>query len=156
MPLYGRSSGSPSPVHADRIVSLALGIGADALGELYWLGARLRMCKVHDGEPQLARLSRLRKGQIKGLLVPPPAHVPASSTGEAVCHAHASSGIVSKCLGSPYRSGRSRHWVKSKNPAAPTVKREAKKDWASSAIGMSGTFRIGAEPKEIVPYPYNL
>jgi hypothetical protein len=26
-----------SPVHADRIVSLALGIGADALGELYWL-----------------------------------------------------------------------------------------------------------------------
>jgi bifunctional non-homologous end joining protein LigD len=32
-------------------------------------------------------------------------------------------GIVSKRLGSPYRSGRSRHWVKSKNPAAPAVKR---------------------------------
>jgi hypothetical protein len=29
------------------------------------------MCKVHDGEPELARLSRLRKSQIKGLLVPP-------------------------------------------------------------------------------------
>jgi putative tryptophan/tyrosine transport system substrate-binding protein len=28
-------------------------------------------------------------------------------------------------LGSPYCSGRSRHWVKSKNPAAPAVKREA-------------------------------
>jgi ATP-dependent DNA ligase len=38
--------------------------------------------------------------------------------------------IVSKCLGSPYRSGRSWHWVRSKNPAAPAVKREAKKDWA--------------------------
>jgi len=29
----------------------------------------------------------------------------------------------------PYRSGRSRHWVKSKNPAAPAVKREAEEDW---------------------------
>jgi|GraSoi2013_115cm_1033766.scaffolds.fasta_scaffold38644_2 hypothetical protein len=28
-------------------------------------------------------------------------------------------GIVSKRLGSPYRSGRSRHWIKSKNPNAP-------------------------------------
>src|SRR5260221_1965914 len=28
-------------------------------------------------------------------------------------------GIVSKRLGSPYRSGRSRHWIKSKNPSAP-------------------------------------
>src|SRR5262249_46735485 len=36
------------------------------------------MCKVHDAEPELARLSRLRKSQIKGLLVPPRA--PASST----------------------------------------------------------------------------
>ena len=31
-------------------------------------GARLRMCTVHDGEPELARLPRLRKSQIKGLL----------------------------------------------------------------------------------------
>jgi len=36
--------------------------------------------------------------------------------------------IVSKRLGSPYRSGRSRHWVKSKNPAAPAVTREAEED----------------------------
>jgi bifunctional non-homologous end joining protein LigD len=34
-------------------------------------------------------------------------------------------GIVSKRLGSPYVSGRSRHWIKSKNPASPAVKREA-------------------------------
>jgi bifunctional non-homologous end joining protein LigD len=38
-------------------------------------------------------------------------------------------GIVSKRLGSPYRSGRSAHWLKIKNPAAPAVKREAEEDW---------------------------
>jgi bifunctional non-homologous end joining protein LigD len=41
-------------------------------------------------------------------------------------------GIVSKRLGSPYVSGRSRHWIKSKNPAAPAVKREAEEDWGRS------------------------
>jgi len=38
-------------------------------------------------------------------------------------------GIVSKRLGSPYISGRTRHWIKMKNPAAPAVKREAEEDW---------------------------
>jgi bifunctional non-homologous end joining protein LigD len=38
-------------------------------------------------------------------------------------------GIVSKRLGSPYRLGRSAHWVKVKNPKAPAVKREAEEDW---------------------------
>jgi bifunctional non-homologous end joining protein LigD len=38
-------------------------------------------------------------------------------------------GIVSKRLGSPYRSGRSAHWVKVKNPKAPAVRREAEEDW---------------------------
>ena len=38
-------------------------------------------------------------------------------------------GIVSKRLGSPYVSGRSRHWIKSKNPAAPAVKREEEEEW---------------------------
>jgi bifunctional non-homologous end joining protein LigD len=38
-------------------------------------------------------------------------------------------GIVSKRLGSTYRSGRSRQWVKIKNPAAPAVRREAEEDW---------------------------
>jgi hypothetical protein len=28
-----------------------------------------------------------------------------------------------------YRSGRSPHWLKMKNPAAPAVKREAEEDW---------------------------
>jgi bifunctional non-homologous end joining protein LigD len=38
-------------------------------------------------------------------------------------------GIVSKRLGSPYRAGRSPHWLKTKNPAAPAVKREAEEEW---------------------------
>jgi len=38
-------------------------------------------------------------------------------------------GIVSKRLGSRYRSGRSNDWLKFKNPDAPAVKREAEEDW---------------------------
>jgi ATP-dependent DNA ligase len=41
-------------------------------------------------------------------------------------------GIVSKQLGSTYRSGRSKQWVKVKNPAAPTVRREAEELWGST------------------------
>jgi bifunctional non-homologous end joining protein LigD len=38
-------------------------------------------------------------------------------------------GIVSKRLGSRYRSGRSPDCLKFKNPDAPAVKREAEEDW---------------------------
>jgi ATP-dependent DNA ligase len=38
-------------------------------------------------------------------------------------------GIVSKRLGSRYRSGRSPDWLKMKNPEAPAVRREAEEDW---------------------------
>jgi ATP-dependent DNA ligase len=38
-------------------------------------------------------------------------------------------GIVSKRLGSRYRSRRSQDWLKFKNPEAPAVKREAEEDW---------------------------
>jgi ATP-dependent DNA ligase len=40
-------------------------------------------------------------------------------------------GIVSKRLGSPYRSGRADCWLKVKNPAAPAVTREAEEEWNS-------------------------
>ena len=80
-PIGGRRGGRGVAYHHQ---SLALGIGADALGGL-WLpdqlpdalrsGARLRMCTVHDGEPELARLPVLRKSQINGLLVTP-THAP--------------------------------------------------------------------------------
>jgi ATP-dependent DNA ligase len=38
-------------------------------------------------------------------------------------------GIVFKRKGSPYRSGRSKDWLKMKNPACEAVKREAEEDW---------------------------
>jgi bifunctional non-homologous end joining protein LigD len=38
-------------------------------------------------------------------------------------------GIVSKRLGSAYRSGRAVCWLKVKNPAAPAVTREAEEEW---------------------------
>ena len=38
-------------------------------------------------------------------------------------------GVVSKRLGSPYRSGRVDDWLKVKNPAAPAVRCEAEEDW---------------------------
>jgi hypothetical protein len=38
-------------------------------------------------------------------------------------------GIVSKRKDSRYNSGRSPHWINSKNPNAPAVKREAEEDW---------------------------
>ena len=41
-------------------------------------------------------------------------------------------GIVSKRLGSKYRSGRSPDWLKFKNPAAPAVRREVEVDWGRS------------------------
>ena len=38
-------------------------------------------------------------------------------------------GIVSKQLGSPYRSGRADCWVKVKNPTAPAANRLDEEDW---------------------------
>jgi transposase InsO family protein len=38
-------------------------------------------------------------------------------------------GIVSKRMGSPYSSGRSPHWLKSKNPDSAAVRRETEEDW---------------------------
>src|SRR5262245_66439168 len=38
-------------------------------------------------------------------------------------------GIVSKRKDSPYRSGRSPDWLKSKNPACEAVRREEEEDW---------------------------
>jgi bifunctional non-homologous end joining protein LigD len=55
-------------------------------------------------------------------------------TGDgAIIYKHACAlgceGIVSKRLGSPYRSGRADCWLKVKNPEAPAVKREAEEKW---------------------------
>jgi bifunctional non-homologous end joining protein LigD len=38
-------------------------------------------------------------------------------------------GIVSKRADAPYRSGSSKVWLKSKNPASAAVRREREEDW---------------------------
>ncbi len=43
-------------------------------------------------------------------------------------------GIVSKRKDSVYRSGRSRDWLKMKNPACGAVRREAEEDWGTLRI----------------------
>jgi ATP-dependent DNA ligase len=54
----------------------------------------------------------------------------------AACASLASKAFVSKRLGSPYVSGRSRQWVKSKNPAAPAVKREGRRGLGQGAVAV--------------------
>jgi len=56
--------------------------------------------------------------------------------------------IVSKRIGSPYPSGRSKQWVKVKNPAAPAVRRELPRRSGvkcrlriSNSAGMSPSFQ---------------
>src|SRR5438552_8863783 len=39
-------------------------------------------------------------------------------------------GIVSKRIDAPYRSGRSKTWLKSKNPLSEAVRREHEEDWS--------------------------
>jgi ATP-dependent DNA ligase len=57
-------------------------------------------------------------------------------------------GVVSKRLGSHYRSGRFAGWVKVKNPQAPAVKREAEEDWGEKrpTRGWIPVRRTHAEP----------
>jgi hypothetical protein len=46
------------------------------------------------------------------------------------CYFPSPASYLSKRLGSIYRRGRSPHWVKVKNPNAPTVKRRAEENWS--------------------------
>jgi bifunctional non-homologous end joining protein LigD len=47
-------------------------------------------------------------------------------------------GIVSKRKNSPYRSGPSRNWLKSKNPESAAVRRETEEDWGQNASVRAG------------------
>jgi hypothetical protein len=59
---------------------------------------------------------------------------------------------VSKRLGSRYRSGRSKDWLKFKNPDAPAVRREAEEDWGRWLSGdgidvrQNRVEQVGGEP----------
>jgi bifunctional non-homologous end joining protein LigD len=88
-------------------------------------GHDLRRAPIEHRKQKLARLVR---GRRLGIVL----NEHYEGDGEIV-FAHACKlgceGIVSKRLGSSYRSGRCPHWVKVKNPKAPAVKREAEEDW---------------------------
>jgi bifunctional non-homologous end joining protein LigD len=77
-----------------------------------------------------------RKRRLAGLLRPPHDGISINEhfAGDgAMIFKHACAlgceGIVSKRLGSPYRAGRSPHWLKIKNLAAPAVRRLEEEDW---------------------------
>jgi hypothetical protein len=56
-------------------------------------------------------------------------------------------GIVSKRIGSRYRSDRSPDWLKFKNPEAPAVRREAEEDGGDEpASGRNNAGRTFANP----------
>jgi ATP-dependent DNA ligase len=107
-------------------VKCANGHGIDVAEAREWyrraaqLGSSLtaKTCGVH----------RLLRGKHAG--IPFNEH---STADGAIIYRHACAlgceGIVSKRLGSAYRSGRADCRVKVKNPAAPAVTREAEKDW---------------------------
>jgi bifunctional non-homologous end joining protein LigD len=79
-------------------------------------------------ERRKAALAKLLRHAKSGLLLNEHINEPGDVVFRHACKLGLE-GIVSKRLGSRYRSGRSRHWIKSKNAAAPAVKREAEEDW---------------------------
>ena len=90
-------------------------------------GADLRREPIEVRKATLASI--LRKSRPRRA----PQRAPRASEGGAAVFQHACKmgleGIVSKRLGSRYRSGRSPDWLKFKNPEAPAVRREAEEDW---------------------------
>jgi bifunctional non-homologous end joining protein LigD len=84
------------------------------------------------GEPieqRKAALAKLLRGAKLGLQLNEHIAEPGNVVFRHACRLGLE-GIVSKRLGSRYVSGRSRDWLKFKNPNAPAVKREAEEDWA--------------------------
>jgi bifunctional non-homologous end joining protein LigD len=81
-------------------------------------------------EQRKARLARLLDRAGPGLQVNP--HIDGVDGAAVFQHACelGYEGIVSKRKGSRYRSGRSPHWLKSKNPASAAAIREATEDWS--------------------------
>ena len=87
-----------------------------------------------DGEDLRRQPIELRKRRLGELLECAPSSLALNAHYEgdgAIVFKHACKlgceGIVSKRLGSHYRSGRTPHWVKVKNPKAPAVTREAER-----------------------------
>jgi bifunctional non-homologous end joining protein LigD len=108
--------------HGPRRKSYALLLAFDLL-ELD--GADLRRKPIEERKRRLAQLLRKSKPGIQ-------LNEHFEEAGEVLFrHACAMGleGIVSKRKGSTYRSGRSRAWIKSKNPNAPAASRAEDEEW---------------------------
>jgi bifunctional non-homologous end joining protein LigD len=92
-------------------------------------GLDMRREPIETRKATLASL--LRKGKPGVRLNEHIAHPNGAAVFQHACKLGAE-GIVSKRLGSRYRSGRSPDWLKFKNPEAPAVRREAEEDWGLS------------------------
>jgi bifunctional non-homologous end joining protein LigD len=103
--------------------------GACAFDLIELEGKDLRLAPIEDRKDLLGKLLRTIHRSQPGITLNK--HYEGDG---ATIHKHACrfgcEGIVSKRLGSPYRTGRVDDWLKIKNPAAPAVKREAEEDWA--------------------------
>jgi bifunctional non-homologous end joining protein LigD len=88
-------------------------------------GADLRREPI---ETRKATLTSLLRGSLPGLRLNAHFAQPGDVVFRHACKLGLE-GIVSKRLGSRYRSGRSPDWLKFKNPEAPAMKREAEEDW---------------------------
>jgi len=82
--------------------------------------------KPGRGTVRRQRVSSLLRGSLPGLHLNEHLAHPGDVVFRHACKMGLE-GIVSKRLGSRYRSGRSSDWAE--NPDAPTVKREAEEDW---------------------------
>jgi len=96
------------------------------------------MCAVNRSirEDELSRLVSKRAAAPRGKRRPPKSihlveHLDFDDATMIFDHACAlgCEGIVSKLKGSRYTSGRTRDWIKVKNPAAPWAKRLEDEDW---------------------------
>ena len=76
-------------------------------------------------------LAKLLKGSHLSLVLNEHFDEDGASVYRAACQLGCE-GIVSKRFGSTYSSGRSKYWVKVKNPKAPAIRREAEEDWGRS------------------------
>ena len=84
------------------------------------------------GEPievRKATLKGLSRGARPGIAFNRHFEVDGTVVYEQAC-ALGCEGIVSKRLGSPYRSGRNESWIKIKNPGAPAARRIDEEDWS--------------------------
>ena len=89
-------------------------------------GADLRDLPLIERKQRLARL--LGRGKRPAIQYSEHLTGDGSTVFDHVCRMGLE-GIVSKRVDSRYRSGPSRMWVKSKNPASEAVRREREEDW---------------------------